>query len=76
MAQVAEVVFEPVSEDNAVMSRTYLTFGDIASKLHTLRIECTRCARKGRYNVAKLVSIRHGAGPTTHSDQQCLSGNW
>ena len=56
MAQKAEVVFEPVSEDNAVMSRTYLTFGDIADKLHTLRIECTRCARKGRYNVAKLVA--------------------
>jgi hypothetical protein len=45
-----------VSEDNAVMSRTYLTFGDIDGKLHTLRIECTRCARKGRYNVAKLVA--------------------
>jgi hypothetical protein len=36
--------------------RTYLTFGDIADKLHTLRIECTRCARKGRYNVAKLIA--------------------
>ena len=38
------------------MSRTYLTFGDIADKLHILHIECTRCARKGRYNVAKLVA--------------------
>jgi hypothetical protein len=36
-----------------VFLRIYLTFGDIAGKLHTLRIECTRCARKGR--VAKLV---------------------
>ena len=36
--------------------RIYLTFGDIAGKLHTLRIECTRCARKGRYNVAKLIA--------------------
>jgi hypothetical protein len=38
------------------MSRTYLTFGDIACKLEMLRIECTRCARKGRYSVAKLVA--------------------
>jgi hypothetical protein len=38
------------------MSRTYLTFGDIAGKLYILRIECTRCERKGRYNVAKLVA--------------------
>ena len=38
------------------MSRTFLTFGDIAGKLHILRIECTRCQRKGRYTVAKLVA--------------------
>jgi hypothetical protein len=41
------------------MSRTYLTFGDIAGKLHMLQIECTRCARKGRYSVAKLLA-QHG----------------
>ena len=41
------------------MSRTYLTFGDIACKLEMLRIECTRCARKGRYGVAKLIA-QHG----------------
>ena len=41
------------------MSRTYLTFGDIAGKLEMLRIECTRCARKGRYSVAKLIA-QHG----------------
>src|SRR5438105_14948518 len=38
------------------MARTYLTFGDIAGKLHMLRIECTRCERKSRYIVAKLVA--------------------
>jgi hypothetical protein len=38
------------------MSRTYLTFGDIAGKLHMLRIKCTRCERKGRYVVAKLLA--------------------
>jgi hypothetical protein len=41
------------------MPRTYLTFGDIAGKLHMPRIECTRCARKGRYGVAKLIA-QHG----------------
>ena len=41
------------------MSRTYLTFGDIAGKLEMLRVECTRCPRKGRYSVAKLIA-QHG----------------
>jgi hypothetical protein len=41
------------------MPRTYLTFGDIAGKLHMLRIECTRCARKGQYSVTKLLA-EHG----------------
>jgi hypothetical protein len=38
------------------MSRTYNIFGDIEGKLTLLRVECTRCARKGRYNVAKLIA--------------------
>jgi hypothetical protein len=38
------------------MSRPHLTFGDIAGKLHMLRVECTRCERKGRYVVAKLLA--------------------
>jgi hypothetical protein len=38
------------------MARSYFTFGDIAGKLHILRIECTRCKRKGRYIVAKLLA--------------------
>jgi hypothetical protein len=41
------------------MSWTYLTFGDIAGKLHMLHIECTRCQRKGQYSVAKLIA-QHG----------------
>jgi hypothetical protein len=41
------------------MSRDYLTFGDIEGKLEMLRIECTRCPRKGRYSVAKLIA-KHG----------------
>ena len=39
--------------------RTFLTFGDLDGKLDVLRIEGTRCQRKGRYNVDKLIA-KHG----------------
>jgi hypothetical protein len=35
--------------------RTYLVFGDIEGKLDVLRVECTKCERKGRYSVRKLI---------------------
>jgi hypothetical protein len=35
--------------------RAYLTFGDIEGKLDMLRVECTKCARKGRYSVGRLI---------------------
>jgi hypothetical protein len=41
------------------MPRSYLIFGDIEGKLDTLRVECTKCPRKGRYSVAKLIA-KHG----------------
>jgi hypothetical protein len=37
------------------MARTYLVFGDIEGKLDVLRVECTKCSRKGRYPVHKLI---------------------
>jgi hypothetical protein len=37
------------------MARTYLVFGDIEGKLDVLRVECTKCPRKGRYSVPKLI---------------------
>ena len=37
------------------MPRTYLVFGDIEGKLDVLRVECTKCDRKGRYHVHKLI---------------------
>jgi hypothetical protein len=37
------------------MARGYLIFGDIEGKLDVLRVECTRCERKGRYSVAGLI---------------------
>ena len=36
------------------MPRNYLTFGDIEGKLEGLRVECSKCPRKGRYSVARL----------------------
>jgi len=37
------------------MARTYLIFGDIEGKLDVLNVECTKCARKGRYHVLRLI---------------------
>jgi hypothetical protein len=42
------------------MSRGYLVFGDIEGKLDALRVECTKCDRKGRYSVAKRRTIQAG----------------
>jgi hypothetical protein len=37
--------------------RTYLIFGDIEGKLDVLNVECTKCARKGRYHVQRLIEV-------------------
>jgi len=37
------------------MPRNYPTFGDIEGKLDVLRVECTKCPRKGRYSVPRLI---------------------
>ena len=37
------------------MARAYLVFGDIEGRLEMLRVECTRCQRKGRYSVFRLI---------------------
>jgi hypothetical protein len=36
-------------------ARSYLIFGDIEGKLDVLCVECTKCARKGRYSVRRLI---------------------
>jgi hypothetical protein len=35
--------------------RSYLIFGDNEGKLDVLRVECTKCARLGRYSVRRLI---------------------
>ena len=42
------------------MPRTFLIFEDIEGNLDVLRVECTKCARKGRYSVRKLIE-KYGA---------------
>ncbi|HZO45789.1 MAG TPA: hypothetical protein VFB68_07840 [Xanthobacteraceae bacterium] len=37
-------------------ARAYLVFGDIEGKLDVLRVECTKCDRKSRYHVHKLIA--------------------
>jgi len=46
--------------------RTYLVFGDIEGKLDLLRVECTKCARKGRYSVRRLIEARLRAEPEVY----------
>jgi hypothetical protein len=41
------------------MARAYLIFGDIEGKLDVLCVECTKCDRKGRYHVYRLIK-KHG----------------
>jgi hypothetical protein len=36
------------------MARFIFVFGDIEGKLDVLRVECTKCRRKGRYSVPRL----------------------
>ena len=37
------------------LPRSNLVFGDIEGKLNVLRVECTKCDRKGGYHVHKLI---------------------
>jgi len=56
------------------VARTYLTFGDIEGKLEVLRVECTRCTRKGRYSVAKLIE-KYGRRANMMKWKEQLSGD-
>jgi hypothetical protein len=56
------------------MPRTYLTFSDIDGKLEVLRVECTRCGRKGRYHVRKLIE-KFGRGGNMMKWKDLLKGD-
>ena len=49
-------LLSPTGGNITIMSRrAHLVFGDIEGKLDVLRVECTKCARKGRYSVRRLI---------------------
>jgi hypothetical protein len=54
--------------------RTYLAFGDIDGKLEMLRVECTRCPRKRRYGVARLIK-KHGRKANMMKWKEQLNGD-
>jgi hypothetical protein len=56
------------------MPRTYLVFGDIEGKLDVLRVECTKCPRKGRYSVAKLIA-KYGRNSNMMKWKEQLNGD-
>jgi hypothetical protein len=56
------------------MARTYLVFGDIEGKLDMLRVECSRCGRKGRYNVGKLIE-KYGRNANMMKCKEQLNGD-
>lgn len=53
------------------MARAYLVFGDIESKLDVLQVECTKCSRKGRYHVHKLIEKYGRKGP--HDEMEAVA---
>ena len=56
------------------MPRTYLIFGDIEGKLDVLRVECSKCARKGRYHVHKLIA-KYGRSGNMMKWKEQLNGD-
>ena len=56
------------------MARDYLVFGGIEGKLDMFRVECTRCRRKGRYSVRKLIE-RYGRKGHMMKWREQLSGD-
>jgi len=56
------------------MPRTYLVFDDIDGKLDVLRVECTKCDRKGRYHVHKLIERYGRNGNMMKWRERCSRG--
>jgi hypothetical protein len=60
----------PIESVLGDMPRTYLIFGDIEGKLDVLRVECTKCYRKGRYSVAILIDKYGRTGDVMKWEEQ------
>jgi hypothetical protein len=57
-----------------IARRACLIFGDIEGKLDVLRVECTKCSRKGRYHVATLIE-KHGRKANMMKWREMLSSD-
>jgi hypothetical protein len=55
--------------------RSFLIFGDIEGKLDVLCVECTKCARKRRYNVRRLIE-KYGRKANMMKWKEQLNGDW
>src|SRR5262245_37677121 len=55
LKQGAIVAAQVIISTSCLTSGLNLVFADIEGKLDVLRVECTKCARKGRYSVRRLI---------------------
>jgi hypothetical protein len=51
-----------------------VTLGEIAGRLAMLEVACSRCERRGRLDVAKLIE-RHGADARLPDLREILAGD-
>jgi hypothetical protein len=58
----------------SAMHRDYLVFGDIEGKLDVLRVECTKCSRRGVYYLHRLIE-RHGRKGNMKKWKEQLNGD-
>jgi hypothetical protein len=56
------------------MPRNYLVFGDIEGTLDVLRVECTKCSRRGLYYVHRLIE-KHGRKGNMMKWREQLNGD-
>ena len=70
---VDDMIDAPGVDYRVVLNGNYL-FGDIEGKLDVLRVESTRCPRKGRYSVRKLIE-KFGRKANMIKWRELLSGD-
>jgi hypothetical protein len=56
------------------MPRNYLVFGDIEGKLDVLRVQCTKCSRRGAYYLHRLIE-KHGRKGNMMKWKELLNGD-
>jgi hypothetical protein len=76
-----EAIVDPFKEFDVIVHwglsmprRAYFIFGDIEGRLDVLRVDCTKCARKGRYSVRRLIE-KHGRKANMMKWMEQLNGD-